>query len=86
MHTFNVLISACLAPDYKNGIVRVQRGRRAPRHLAQEVRHHKQAMPTVAPLIWSSLQCPKLLVTIFRSLVKFGDYISKFGQIWKIAK
>ena len=30
--------------------------------------------------------CPKLFVTIFRNLVKFGDYISKFGQIWKIAK
>ena len=26
-------------------------------------------------------QCPKLLVTIFRNLVKFGDYISKIGQI-----
>ena len=26
-------------------------------------------------------QCPKLLVTIFRNLVKFGGYISKFGQI-----
>ena len=25
--------------------------------------------------------CPKLLVTIFRNLVKFGGYISKFGQI-----
>ena len=24
---------------------------------------------------------PKLLVTIFRNLVKFGGYISKFGQI-----
>ena len=30
-------------------------------------------------LMWACL-CPKLMVTIFRNLVKFSDYISKFGQ------